>query len=432
MLGLSHRTADVSVREKVAFTGNRLPEALQGICACPSVRGAVVLSTCNRMEIYVQAEDRDVAWHDILSFISTNRGVDAAEIEPHLYSATDGDVVSHLFSVVCSLDSMVLGEQQIIAQVRNAFKVSVETGTMTLVLSRLFRQALEVGKRVLSQTDISRSHVSVSTVAIDVAREAFPDLAERNVLIVGSGEMCELAARYLFEQGVRSFIVSSRTHAHACSLARELGGTPRQFDELPELLRTADIVITGTAAPHCIIGPEMLAANDHPLLVLDIAMPRDVDPACAECPQVTVCDLDCLGRQVQANQEHRREAAQEAQHIVDEETEGFIRWVEEHGVTPTIKEMRARAESVRVGEVEHLLRSLDADLSERDRMAIEKATSAIVNKLLHEPTARMRESVVAKTDFECVEAARFLFGLSHEQVEHSRVLAEDASVAAGH
>lgn len=426
MTGLSYKTADVGIREQVAFGATRLPDSLRDLVGYPSLQGAVILSTCNRMEIYVQTDDRDSAHAGIVEFIATSRGIAPEVFMPHLYSVSDRDAVDHLFSVVCSLDSMVLGEQQIIAQVRQAFKISIEAETMTPILDRLFRQALGVGKQVLTETDISHSHVSLSTVAIDVARATFPDLDQRNVLIVGSGEMCELAARYLFEQGVRSFIVSSRTHAHACTLADELGGIPRRFDELPSLLPDADIVISGTAAPHCVIDASAFQQNDHPVLLLDIAMPRDIDPACACCPGVILRDLDDLGHMVETNQEFRRVAADAARSIVAQEVDAFICWVREHGVTPTIKEIRSRAEEVRVQEADRLIASIHADLSEGDRVAIHKATSAIVNKLLHEPTTRMREGMSAGAGLAYVEAARYLFGLSERCGEPFSLRSADA------
>lgn len=430
MVGLSHKTADVELREKVAFGKHQLPDALRALCGKSSIRGAIILSTCNRMEIYVNTDDADTARTEIAEFISEFKQVGRLQFEPHLYSHEALDAVHHLFTVVSSLDSMVLGEQQIIGQTRTAFKTAMEAGCVTMVLGRLFRQALEVAKRVRNQTDISANHVSVSTVAIDVAKQTFPDFTHKTILIVGSGEMSELAARYLLEQGANSLVVSSRTYAHACSLAKELGGAARYFEELEQLILEADIIISSTAAPHYIITPELIQDVRKRVLILDIALPRDVDPACGACHNVVLYDLDDLGRLAEENQRHRQEAAQEVKRIVDEETAIFGQWVDEHGVTPTIKAMHLRADEVRQHEVDHMIKCLDADISEEDYAVIEAATNAIVNKLLHVPTARMRASVAENTDFECVEAARFLFGLSEGRVEHSHPLGnETLSVA---
>jgi glutamyl-tRNA reductase len=426
MVGLNHWSCDVALREKVAFPANQLPEALCELCAAPSVRGAVVLSTCNRMEFYVQADDVDDAHSSLVSFIATSRKVVPSSFEPHLQVCADAAAVRHLFEVVSSLDSMVLGEQQIIGQVRTAFKIAREAETVPAALDHLFRQALEVGKCVRAQTAIGACHVSVSTVAVDVAHETFASLDDRNVLIVGSGEMSELAARYLREQGVRSFIVSSRTHAHACRLAAELDGEARSFEELGTLLAEADIIISSTAAPHYVITPELLTSCTRRRLILDIALPRDVDPACRTHPDITLYDLDDLGRIVSANQARRQHEAGFAQDIIAAEVEEFQCWVDAHQATPTIKEIRARAERVRAGEVQHLLECLDADLSAADQSAIEKATSAIVNKLLHEPTTRIRRSVVEDTDLACVETARFLFGLSENSASVPALRVDEA------
>lgn len=413
-LGISHKTAEVELRERLSVSPTFLPRTLEALAAYPSIRGAVLLSTCNRFEVYADVSDIDAARADIVSCICSLKQVEPEEFLAHTYSFEDAEAVRHLFRVISSLDSMVLGEAQIIGQVRTAFKGALEAKTCTMPLSKLFRQALEVGKRVRNQTSISDAHVSLSTVAVDVALDAFPDLANRTVLVVGSGEMSELAARYLLEHGAKSLLVSSRTFAHACTLAKELGGTARYFEELEELINQADIVISSTAAPHCIITPELLKDIHKPILILDIALPRDVDPACGELNLVSLYDLDDLGQIAEQNKEHRRQAAVSAEHIVKEETNAFLAWIDTHSVVPTIKAMRARAEHVRAGEVAHLLRSLDVNLSEADKEKINLATSALVKKLLHEPTVRMRASRASDMDFECVEAARFLFGLTDD------------------
>ncbi len=425
VVGLNHRTADVELRERLAIRKTHLPQAIRSLCSYSAIRSALILSTCNRMELYIQTDDIDEARNQSIEFLESYHSISRMRFTSALYTKADADVTHHLFSVVCSLDSMVLGEQQIIGQIRYAFKTALNEGSLTLVMSHLFRQALEVGKRVRSQTSISESHVSVSTVAVDVAKRAFPDLSVARVLIVGSGEMSELAARYLCEQGVQSVVVSSRTYDHACHLADELHGQACRFEDLKTLIPQADIILSSTAAPHFVLTPSLFKSVDHPMLILDIALPRDVDPACAHNDRITLFDLDDLADEVQRNQDKRRSAAQQARAIVDEECDLFSSWVDEHSITPTIKEMRMKAEQVRRLEVDHLVKNLDIDLSDQDRHAIDKATNAIVNKLLHTPTVRMKKSVDSDSDFECVEAARFLFGLSDGSVEHSHVLANE-------
>lgn len=425
MVGLSFKTAEVEIRERVAFPQKRLPKALKALCAKPAIHGAVILSTCNRMEIYVNTEDADAARSQIEEFISEYHNIKRSAFSRHLYQYEAVDAVWHLFEVVCSLDSMVLGEQQIIGQIRSAFKCSLESECSSMVLSRLFRQALEVGKHVRSRTSISESHVSVSTVAIDMAVEVFPDLAERTVLLIGSGEMSELAATYLAERGVHAFIVSSRTYAHAKTLAKKLGGNPWPFGHLDELIPKADIIVSATAAPHCVITPDMLQDIQKKLLILDIALPRDVDPACGEFEGVQLVDLDDLNVRIARNQQQRQNAVVQARAIIEEEVQLFETWIDEHAVTPTIKEMRKLADQVRDQELQHLYKRIGGDLSANDQQAIEAATSAIVNKLLHEPTVRMKKSVSENSDFECVEAARYLFGLTDGRLVHSPLLMQE-------
>ena len=415
LLGLSFRTADMALRERVAFGRTTLTEAIRTLVDMPSIQGAIILSTCNRMEIYVDAADITAAHESILQFLSSYKNIDPASLEGHLYVRQKTEVVHHLFSVISSLDSMVLGEQQIAGQVRTAFSEALQAGGATMMLAHLFRQALAVSKRVRNQTAISENHVSVSTVAIDLARETLDSFEGKTTLVVGSGEMSELAARYLQSQGVESFIVSSRTYAHACSLARELGGSARYFDELESLIKMADIVLSSTAAPHYVIGPEILKNRDKPLFMLDIALPRDIDPACKNVPGVILYDLDDINERIKNNRGLRQRAADEARRIVDEETDLFIQWTGEHAVTPTIKRMRADAEAVRAAEVDHLLRVLHIEADSPAREAIDAATCALVNKILHTPTVRLKQGA-GGADLECIEAVRYLFGYSEDMM----------------
>ena len=420
MVGVNHTVADAELRGRFSFRKTELRSRLTELLAYPAISGAVIVSTCNRTEVYASSPDPATAVQSIKEFILDTRDVTREEATRCLTSRTDAEAVEHLFSVVCSLDSMVLGEQQIIGQTRTAFIEAGHSGSTTAILTRLFRQAIECGKRVRNQTGISQSHVSMSTVAIDIARRAFDDFSDKTVLVVGAGEAGELAARYLKEQGVTAFIVSSRTREHALALAEELGGTARKLDELPQLVAQADIIVSGTSAPHYVITPEVLApraANPdagEKLLILDIAIPRDVDPACRNVAGVTVRDLDDIGAEIARNQDARSEAAEHARAIVAEETSRFMEWSASYAATPLIKEVRLQAEAIRQGEVAHLLRTLDADLSEKDLERLEAATSAIVKKILHKPTVRLRDSATQREGFETIDAARYLFDVRQD------------------
>ncbi len=412
VVGLNYQTANAELRGRVSFRRSDLKEKLHELQGRYNVDGCVIVSTCNRTELYVSTPSPVDADCEMRQFLLEEKDVSVDELDESLYSAYDAAAIRHLFTVVSSLDSMVLGEQQIIGQTRSAFRDASHAGTVNMALTRLFRQAMECGKRVRTQTAISESHVSVSTVAIDIAKRMFDTFEDKKVLVVGAGEASELAARYLKEQGVQAFIVSSRTREHAIALAEELGGTARRFEDLSELISDADIVVSGTAAQRYIIKPEMLANVKKELLILDIAIPRDVDPACAQIPGVTVCDLDAIGAEIARNKDQRTVAAEQAREIVEDETQKYLAWAKGYEATPLIKEMRLKAEQVRQNEVAHLLKTLDADLSEKDLKSLELATSAIVNKLLHQPTVCMRESATDRAGYETIDAARQLFGLT--------------------
>ena len=411
VVGLNHKTASVELRERVAFTPAKMSDTLQSLCNAANVYGAAILSTCNRCEVYVHATSADAAFNSVSNLLVEQKGVLEVDFMPHLYTFEGEEAAQHLFEVVSSLDSMVLGEAQIAGQVKEAFKMAQHAGTTTMLLDRIFRQAREVGKRVRNQTEIGDAHVSLSTVAVDVAIDKFGDLRDRTILVVGSGKMSELAARYLQEQGAKSLMVASRTHAHACTVAQRVGGEAHFFDELYDLIGQADIIITSTAAPHHIIIPESLEQVNKPLLILDLAMPRDVDPACANKEGVSLCDLDDLGTIVAMNQRNREESAREAHAIVDEEIEVLRRWATEHAVTPTIKQLREQAECLREAETAHLLKAIKAPLSYADKEAVEAAMNALVKKMLHAPTMALKDSALSYTDYEMVEATRALFGL---------------------
>lgn len=412
-VGLSHRTADITLLEQMALGGKRREQALDALRGLPGVEGVVVLSTCNRMEIYAHVIDAAKTGEAIVETVVSLCEVPRGLVQPCLSRLTGRAAVEHLFSVASSLDSLVLGEQQIMGQLREAFKTSSDRGCMDSALNHLFRQALETGKRARCETDIADNHVSVATCAVDAAKKAFGSLEGKQVLILGSGHMAELVARYLVEQRATSLIVSSRTYEHATQLACQLGGRACRFEDLPRLLEDSDIVVSSTAAPHRVIMPDLLSEIDHPVFLLDIALPRDIDPRCKELEQVTLYDLEDLRAIAQENRALRSSAAQEARRIVQQEVTAFTSWDASCASLPTIKEIRARAEQVRVHEVQHLITAIQADLSTGDRKAIEKATNAIVNKLLHEPIVRMKQPEGTGASY--VEAARFLFGLSDDE-----------------
>ncbi len=417
-VGLNHKTASVTMRERVGFSDTCLPDALATLLACADIEEAVILSTCNRTEIYASIRDHASGFDLLTDFISSYKNVSAHELIPHLYAGDGLDAATHLFNVVCSLDSLVLGEQQILGQVRKAFATASENGATGKVLNRLFHQALGVGKGVRSETDISKSHVSVSTVAVDLAKRVFEDLDRRTVLVLGAGEMGTLAARYLTEQNVGSVIVTNRTYDRALAVASELGGRASRFDDLVECLGLADIVISSTSASHYLITPQILKRaprrKGRSLLLIDIAMPRDIDPACERLDDVFLYGMDDLEAIVRENQVGRELAARQAASMVGDEVREFADWLEICDAAPTIQALRERAESIRDAEVARLMKHAK-DLDEKDRQSVEAMANALVNKLLHAPIKTLRERAGTADGVRYARAVRDLFNLDESE-----------------
>lgn len=417
-VGLNHRTASVDMRERVAFPEHDLPKALKALIAVPGVEEAVILSTCNRTEIYASVDDKCDGLDLLSNFICTYHDVPSRELLPNLYTADELDAVTHLFNVVCSLDSLVLGEQQILAQVRKAYSVATENNTTGKVLNQMFHQALSVGKGVRSETEISKSHVSMSTVAVDLAKRVFGDLDKRTVLVLGAGEMSELTATYLAENGVGCILVANRTYDHALALANELDARAIRFDDLEDALRDADIVISSTAAPCYVLGPDEVRRarkrkRGQSLLLIDIALPRDIDPACADIEDVFVYDIDDLQGIVKENQAGRQLAAKDAARMVGAEVREFADWMEVCDATPTIAQLRTHADAIRDEELARLFKRLK-NVDDADRQSIEAAMNAMNNKLLHKPMKVLRDSASTADGPRYVRAVRDLFGLDDE------------------
>jgi glutamyl-tRNA reductase len=413
--GLSHRTAPVEVREQLAVDEDKLREILRDIHATGIVGEAVIVSTCNRVEVYgvaeVPGEARTVAVRRLCQF----RGVESARVEPYLYTHLDGDAVRHVFRVAASLDSMVVGEPQILGQVKDAFALAQTCETVGPVLHPLFAQAFAVAKRVRNETEIGRYAVSVSFAAVELAKKIFDGLAGRAVLLVGAGEMGELAARHLVEQGAFPIYVVNRTWSRAQELARSLSGTALPFADLETALAAVDIVITSTGAPEPLIGREMIARlmpgrRGRPLFFIDIAVPRDVEPAVGGLDDVYCYDIDDLKQVVEANLRERAREAGRAEALVEREVAKFLARLGDLEVVPTIVSLRARLDTIRSIEVRKTLARLPA-ASPETREAIEALSTAIVNKILHAPINKLRESSRAGRARSLMALVHELFGL---------------------
>jgi glutamyl-tRNA reductase len=422
LVGLSHKTAPIEIREKLTFPTNCQGEALAALMASPQISEAVILSTCNRTEIYAVCAT-EAGSDAVIDFMCEFHGLDRHDLVRYLYVVDGQAVVKHLFRVVSSLDSMVLGEAQILHQVKEAYDCACEADTAHVVFHKLFRQSFEVGKRVRTETAIGESAVSISYAAVELAKKVFDTLSGRTILVVGAGKMSELTAKHLVSQGVASVMVANRTFERAVELAEKFEGHAIPYDELFEHMRSADIVISSTSAPGYVIDREQVAGvmrgRRAPLFLIDIAVPRDIDPAVNDVANAFLYDIDDLNGVVESNLEERMREARRAEVIIDEELAEFESWLETMEVVPTIAAIRAEAERMRKEEYAKALKRL-GDLSERDLATIDALSQAIVNKMLHGPTTRLREAAAEKNGYEHVEVARRLYGLDNERDKTAR------------
>jgi len=413
--GLSHRNAPVELREQLAVDEDKLRELLRDIASTSVVNEAIILSTCNRVEVYAAADVPGEARTALFRKLCRHRGVEPAVVEAALYTYAEGDAVRHAFRVASSLDSMVIGEPQILGQVKDAFALAQSCEAVGPALHSLFTQAFAVAKKVRTETEIARHAVSVSFAAVELAKKIFARLQGKAVLLVGAGKMSELAARHLVEQGVFPVYVTNRTWARAQEMARALSGTAVPFDELSTALAAVDIVVTSTGAPEPVIRREMVQRIMHgrrgrPLFFIDIAVPRDVDGAVGELDDVYCYDIDDLKQVVDANIRERVREAHRAEALVEREVTKFVARLGDIEVVPTIVSLRERLEAIRSGEVKRTLARLPAATPET-REAIEAMSTAIVNKILHAPITKLRESSRAGSPRSWLELVHELFGL---------------------
>jgi glutamyl-tRNA reductase len=416
--GLSHRNAPVELREQLAVDEDKLRELLRDVAATGVVREALILSTCNRVEVYAIADVPGEARTATFRQLCRHRGVEPASVETVLYTHADGEAVRHAFRVASSLDSMMIGEPQILGQVKDAFALAQSCETVGPALHTLFTQAFTVAKKVRTETEIARHAVSVSFAAVELAKKIFAGLDGKAVLLVGAGKMSELAARHLIEQGAFPLYVANRTWARAQELARALAGTAVPFDELATALATVDIVITSTGAPEPVIRREFVQPLVHsrrgrPLFFIDIAVPRDVEDSVNTLDGVYCYDVDDLKQVVDANIRERLREAHRAEALVEREVAKFLARLGDVEVIPTIVSLRERLEIIRSGEVKRTLARLPGATSET-REAIEALSAAIVNKILHAPITKLRESSRAGSPRSWLELVHELFGLGRK------------------
>jgi glutamyl-tRNA reductase len=417
-IGVSHKTAPLELRERLSLTEGRAAGALRELTAAAGIHEAAAISTCNRTELYLIVSDPVEAESTALGVLSRQAEIRPTELLGHLYSHRGTEASRHLFRVTAGLDSMIIGEAEIQGQVKRAYELALVEGATGPILNRLFRGALTAGGRVREETALSEKGVSIPSVAVELARRSLGDLDDRRVLVVGAGETAELVARALVARGVRAVFVANRHYDRAIGLAQRFGGVAVRFDDLPQQLEAADIVVSATNSPHHIVEREgleqvMAARDGRPLIAIDIAVPRDMEPECRSIPGVSVYDIDDVQAIVERNASGREAEAHGAELIIETELDRFARWLASLEVVPTIAALRERGEEV----VRRVLAENEnrwEDLGEADRERVELMARAVASRLLHEPTLRMRRAAGSEDAYEYLSALRELFGLEVE------------------
>jgi glutamyl-tRNA reductase len=414
-LGVSHKTAPLDLRERLSLTEGRAVGALRELTAAAGIHEAATISTCNRTELYLIVSDPVEAESTALGVLTRQAEIRPTELLGHLYSLRSGEAVRHLFRVTAGLDSMIVGEAEIQGQVKRAYELALVEGSTGPVLNRLFRGALAAGGRAREETGISEKGVSISSVAVELARRTLGDLGERRVLVIGAGETSELVAQALVARGVETVFVANRRYDRAIGLAQRFGGNAVRFDELPEQIEAADIVVSATNSPHHIVERDDIAQvmetrEGRPLLLVDIAVPRDIDPACREIAGVSLHDIDDVQQIAERNASGREAEAKRAERILEAEQDRFERWLDSLEVVPTIAALRERGDEV----VQRVLAENESrweSLSDSDRERLDAMAKAIASRLLHEPTLRLKRSGGNEHAYLYVSALRELFGL---------------------
>jgi glutamyl-tRNA reductase len=420
VVGASHRTAPIDLRERMAFGRSEIPEVLGALRESAVVAEAVLLSTCNRTELYLMGGDEQPGVEAARHLLAQRAGMSPERITPHLYVRRDRDVVDHLFRVTAGLDSMVVGEPQIQGQVKEAYQLARETHSAVgpavgAALNRLFQSASNIGGRVRSETTIGMGAASISTAAVDLAKKIFGSLRGRRAMVLGAGEMSEVTLECLHAEGMSSTIVANRTFDRARQMAARWNGVAIGFDSFEASLADVDVMVCSTAAPHPVVTRARLrravpGGLSRPLCIIDIAVPRDVEPAVGDEPNIFLYNIDDLRQIVGDNLDRRRAEVPQAERIILSGVDEFWTWYSGLAVVPTIRDLRHRTEQLRQEEVERLLRRL-GHLSPEDQQAIDALTRSLLNKILHMPTVRLREAVGNGRGTTVLDALRYLFEL---------------------
>jgi glutamyl-tRNA reductase len=415
LIGVNHRSAPVEVRERFAIPEKKLPEALQSLLQYPGVQEGLIISTCNRVEVLAGLKNGDA---DLRGFLRDYFHVDPAEFDQHLYEFREQEAVQHLFRVACSLDSMVVGEPQILGQLKEAYAVARAVGAVQSSLDALLTRSFAIAKRIRTETAIASSAVSVASVAVELAKKIFGDLKGKNVYLVGAGKMSELAARHLLANGAGSIFVANRTYDRALSLASKFNGRALRFEQLYETADQADIIVTSTGAPVAIFRKEhgerfMARRRNRPMFFIDIAVPRDVDAAMNDVDGVFVYDIDDLQQVVSSHLSDRKKEAAKAEDIVKIEVERFAQRMQTLDVVPTILSLQEYLEDIRQAEIDRY-RSRLGRVSSEQEAALDAMTRAMINKIMHTPIVALKTAAKESESTTVIDVIRKLFNLQEK------------------
>jgi glutamyl-tRNA reductase len=419
VIGLNHKTADVDLREKLAFNGPKLEEGIRQIRALPEIRETIIVSTCNRVEIYLTVKDVAKAFEAVKDFFVRFFEIRKESLDNALYLYDDMQAVRHIFRVSSSLDSMVVGEPQILGQLKDAFEFALERKTTGVLLNRLMKKSISVAKRIRTETNRAENAVSISFAAVELAKKIFDDLPEKSFMLLGAGEMAELAAKHMMNNGVRNIVIANRTYETGCNLAKEFNGRAIKFDEYLGELAHMDILICSTGAQKYVLMKDqmqkvMKERKNRPVFLIDISVPRNIDPEINDLDNVYLYDVDDLKGVVDTNILERQKEAKKAEEIIEEEIETFKKWLSSLDSVPVVIALREKAEAIKKEEVDKLFNRLP-EIGEKEKKAIEGLASSIINKLIHAPTVALREDSEDRDIM--IATIKRLYGLNGEDDE---------------
>ena len=415
VVGINHKTTPVDVREKLAIGESRLPACDEYIAQFPEIKEHVVLSTCNRVEVYARVSSLGTSIEALKRFFSEFNSIEPASLENSFYTYETFEAVRHLFSVSSSLDSMIVGEPQILGQVKSAYNRAKAQNRTGSLINQLFEKAFFIAKKIRTETSISESAVSVSYAEVELARKIFGDLEGKSVMMIGAGEMIELAARHLISYGIKTILVSNRTFDRAVELAKELNGNAIRFDAFADELERTDIIISSTGAPHFIIKKEMVERaignrKNRPMFFIDIAVPRDIEPEVNDVNNVYLYNIDDLRTVIEINKKEREKEAEKAMKIIEKEANAFVKWLDSLDLVPTIRDMKQRAEELRVQELERTFGKWK-DLTDEERKMVDALTLSLVNKMINTPIINLKKEYDGEEGHWYLKVTRKLFNL---------------------